>query len=106
MSRYEQGGYLPPFAPYYKKKIAFCRKIFAHPGIAKGHPRRARLGAGASGCICSIFSGPLDNGSYWEVGRLITLIPNPVEDFLTVIPEQRLRLSGILKGAGIRNDPG
>jgi hypothetical protein len=48
MSRYEQGGYVPPFAPQYKRKIAVRRKNFADPWAVKEYTRRDRLRVAAS----------------------------------------------------------
>jgi hypothetical protein len=38
MSRCEQGGYLPPFAPHYKRKNAWNRKIFEGMSIQQDNP--------------------------------------------------------------------
>ncbi len=48
MSRYEQAGYLPPFAPQHKRKIALTRKILAGVGIVAECPWRVKLGTGTS----------------------------------------------------------
>jgi hypothetical protein len=48
MSRYEQAGYLPPFAPQYKRKIALTRKISAGGGIVAECPWCVKLGTGTS----------------------------------------------------------